>query len=177
MPRFHPKLALADFGSYEASEIGNIRFRGAWPSLLERTSELALSRRHARIVSLKNTGRFAPRLRALQAAAFGLGRHNTRVAEPIPSTDHLHHVPNTVMRRVGAASKRCRDDVALARPWHSRDREYFRTPGRNCQPPSRNCEPAEFHIMALTAPLRRAAVALRAIAARDGKGRVRRDVC
>jgi hypothetical protein len=28
MPRFHPKSALADFGSYEASEIGNIRFRG-----------------------------------------------------------------------------------------------------------------------------------------------------
>ncbi len=139
MPRFHPKLALADFGSYEASEIGNIRFRGAWPSLLERTSELALSRRHARIVSRKNTGRFAPRLRAVQTAAFGLGRHHASVAEPIPSTDHLHH---------GAASKRCRDDVAFRRPWHSRDREYFRTPGRNCQPPSRNCEPAEFHLMA-----------------------------
>jgi hypothetical protein len=29
MLRFHPKSALADFGSYYASEIGNIRFRGA----------------------------------------------------------------------------------------------------------------------------------------------------
>jgi hypothetical protein len=28
MHRFHPKSALADFGSYEASEIGNIQFRG-----------------------------------------------------------------------------------------------------------------------------------------------------
>jgi hypothetical protein len=26
--RFHPKLALADFGTFEVREIGNIRFRG-----------------------------------------------------------------------------------------------------------------------------------------------------
>src|SRR5260370_40934372 len=31
MPRFHPKSASADFGSYWASEIGNIRSR-PWPT-------------------------------------------------------------------------------------------------------------------------------------------------
>src|SRR5215467_1285534 len=47
--RFHPKSALADFGSYQASEIGNIRFRCApgenKPALLAVGSACAWSRR------------------------------------------------------------------------------------------------------------------------------------